>query len=184
MNVAFVVEEHWDKWLVRTSPWVVHREQLAEAGIAVELFDDLRNAWRPFDAMILMVWLDWLNPALFKPHRIIPVMEKFSAYRAAFPETTQIILNHTDMGRRAYAAPYWRMGDPILFRNPAYDRSELAPFPADQIFAYEYICGEEFQPSPIKYAAGFVGTPTGPEGYRSRVAAATAAVGIGKCVSE
>jgi hypothetical protein len=133
MNVAFVVEEHPDKWLVRTAPWVVHREQLAEAGITVELFDDLRSAWRPFDAMILMVWLDLLNPVLFKPYRIIPVMEKFSAYRGAFPETTQIILNHTDMGRRAYAAPYWRMGDPILFRTPAYDRSELAPFPADQI---------------------------------------------------
>jgi hypothetical protein len=182
MNVAFVVEEHSDEHRVSTAPWIFYRERLDEAGIAIQVFDDLRKAWRPFDAMILMVWLDWDNPYRFKPERIIPVMEKYSAYRAAFPETTQIVLNHTDMGRHAYAAPYWRRGDPILFRTPAYDRSELAPFPADQIFAFEYIRGEVLPPSPIKYAAGFVGTATGPAGYRDRVAAETAKVGLGRCL--
>ena len=180
MNVAFVMEEHPDR--VEIAPWFFHRAWLAEAGITVAFFDDLRKAWRPFDAMILMVWLDWANPVRFKAERIIPVMEKYSAYRAAFPETTQIVLNHTDMGRHAYAAPYWRTGDPILFRHPAYDRGELAPFPAHQIFAFEYIWGEVLPRSPIRYAAGFVGTPSGPPGYRNRVAAETAAVGIGKCI--
>jgi hypothetical protein len=176
------VEEHPDKERVTAAPWLLHRAQLAEAGITVQFFDDLRKAWRPFNAMILMVWLDWANPVRFKPERIIPVMEKYSAYRAAFPATTQIVLNHTDMGRHAYAAPYWRMGDPILFRTPAYDRSELMPFPANQIFAFEYIRGEVLPPSPIRHAAGFVGTPSGPSGYRKRVAAETAKVGIGKCI--
>ena len=182
MNVAFVVENHPDLERVETAPWFFHRAQLAQTGITVALFDDLSKAWRPFDAMILMVWLDWANPVSFKPDRIMPVMEKYSAYRAAFPETTQIVLNHTDMGRHAYAAPYWRTGDPILFRTPAYDRSELAPFPADQIFAFEYIRGSVLPPAPVRHAAGFIGTPSGPPGYRNRVAAATAAVGIGKCI--
>src|ERR1700674_1279362 len=182
MNVAFVVENHPDLERVETAPWFFHRAQLAQTGITVALFDDLSKAWRPFDAMILMVWLDWANPVSFKPDRIMPVMEKYSAYRAAFPETTQIVLNHTDMGRHAYAAPYWRTGDPIAFLTPAYDRSELAPFPADQIFAFEYIRGSVLPPAPVRHAAGFIGTPSGPPGYRNRVAAATAAVGIGKCI--
>ncbi|HXN85109.1 MAG TPA: glycosyltransferase [Candidatus Binataceae bacterium] len=182
MNVAFVVEEHPDRSRVTSSPWIFHQKQLAEADITVELFDDLKKAWRPFDAMILMVWLDWDNPIHFKADRIVPVMEKYSAYRAAFPETIQIVLNHTDMNRHAYAAPYWRIGDPVLFRTPAYDRIELAPFPPNRIFAYEYLEGQALPPSPIKYAAGFIGTPSGPPGYRNRVAAETAKVGLGKCL--
>jgi len=185
MDVAFVVEAHPDKARVEFAPWYHYRRELAKVGIKVTLFDDLRKAWRPFDAMILMVWLDWANRELFKPELIIPVMEKFAAYRAAFAETTQVILNHTEMGRRAYATPYWRLGDPILFRTPAYDRSKLAPFPEKDIFAFEYLRGKPcFRASTIKYRAGFIGTPSGPQGYRAIVAAETAKVGIGRCVSK
>ncbi len=185
MDVAFVVEAHPDKTRVESAPWYHYRSELAKVGINVTLFDELRKAWRPFDAMILMVWLDWANREHFKPELIIPVMERYAAYRAAFPETTQVVLNHTDMGRRAYATPYWRLGDPILFRTPAYERSELAPFPEKDIFAFEYLRGRPcFRVSTIKYPAGFIGTASGTHGYRATVAAETAKVGIGRCVSK
>jgi hypothetical protein len=141
MEVAFVVQEHPDRARVVTAPWFHFAGDLARSGIFVSKFDSLDAAWRPFDAMILMVWLDWENRDHFKAHRILPVMEKYSAYRAAFPGTIQIVLNHTDMARRAWAIPYWRLGDPILFKTPAYDRSELAPYPAEDIYPYEYVHG-------------------------------------------
>jgi hypothetical protein len=109
-------------------------------------------------------------------------MEKYAEYRARFPETIQIVLNHTDMSRRPYAVPYWRPGDPILYRTPAYDRSELAPFPPAAIFPYERMWENiGFPGSETKYAAGFIGTPSGPPGYRDAVARETARVGFGRC---
>lgn len=183
MDVAFVVQEHPDKFLIETSPWLCFAEDLAKEGIHVRKFDSLQAAWRPFDAMILMVWLDWQNPTHFRADRIVPIMEKYSEYRAAFPDTIQIVLNHVDMCRRASALSYWRRGDPILFRTPAYDRSELRPYPAGDITAFDYVRGSAcFQHLPCKYAAGFIGSPSGPRGYRERVAQEVAKVGLGRCV--
>lgn len=185
MEIAFVVEAYPDIYQVRLAPWTYCAKELAARGIRLLSFDRLEDAWRSFDAMILMVWLDWENPEHFKAERIVPVMEKYSAYRATFPDTVQIVVNHTDMCRRAYATPYWRLGDPILFRTPAYDRSEFAPFPAKDIFPYEIVWGEScFQPAPVKFPAGFIGTPSGPRGYRETVALETAKVGLGACVNK
>ncbi|MGH9659347.1 MAG: glycosyltransferase, partial [Bryobacteraceae bacterium] len=185
MQVAFVVAEIPHQTNVLRSPWWCCAAELAAAGIHIARFDSLAAAWQPFDAMILMVWLDWDNRTRFRPERILPVREKFAEYRAAFPSTRQVALNHVDMGRQAYAIPYWRDGDPVLFKTPAYDRSLLAPFPALDIFAYEYVWGQPcFHSGEIKYDAGFIGTPSGPAGYRDRVAAATAKVGIGRCAPD
>jgi hypothetical protein len=182
MKIAFVVEAFPVPKAVSQSPWFLHASELAKEGIEIQHYRELESAWSPFDAMILMVWLDWANVGYFKPAQIIPVMEKYSAYRASFPKTVQIILNHVDMSRRPYATPYWRMGDPILYRTPAYDRKELAPFPPRDIFAYEKVWGSDcFSKHEITRRAGFIGTPSGPNGYRQRVAAETAKVGIGRC---
>ena len=101
-------------------------------------------------------------------------------------DTVQIILNHTDMARRPYATPYWRPGDPILYRTPAYQRSELYPFPPQSILPYEKIWGSAcfVSDTPPTYKAGFIGTHSGPHGYRARVAQETAKVGVGVCQAE
>jgi hypothetical protein len=65
----------------------------------------------------------------FDARRILSVLEHYATYRSRYPQTIQIALNHTDMARRPYATPYWREGDRVLYRTPAYDRTELAPFP-------------------------------------------------------
>jgi hypothetical protein len=182
MEIAFVVQEHHDRLLVETSPWVYFAKELANAGFSILKFDSLARAWRPFDAMILMVWLDWRNREYFNHERILPLMEKYAEYRAAFPSTIQIVLNHVDMCRRASATAYWRPGDPVLFRTPAYDRAELNPFPPKDIFAFEHLRGSACFPQlPIKYAAGFIGSPSGPRGYRESVARETSKVGLGRC---
>ena len=64
----------------------------------------------------------------------------------------------------------------MLYKTPAYDRRELAPFPPDTIWAYEKVWGEACftATEPPDYLAGFIGTTSGPRGYRQRVAAATA----------
>src|SRR5262249_24345884 len=106
-------------------------------------------------------------------------------YRAAFPDTTQIVLNHVDMCRRAWAVPYWRMGDPVLCRTRAYDRAKLAPFPKEDIFAFEYLRSSACFPNlPCKYAAGFIGSRSGPPGYRDSVACETSKVGLGRCITD
>jgi hypothetical protein len=133
--------------------------------------------------MIPMVWLDWDNPKRFDPTRIMPFLEKYAEYRSTFPDVVQIVCNHIDMSRRPYAAPYWRNGDPVLYRTPPYDRREIAPFPERDVWAYECIMGSPCLASdgPAEHAAGFIGTPSGPAGYRARVAIETAKVGIGMC---
>jgi hypothetical protein len=132
---------------------------------------------------MLHAWQDWKNRGRFDPWQIMPVMETMAKYRADFPETVQIILNHTDMSRRPYATPFWRYGDPVLYRTPSYDRDELAPFPADSIWAYEKVWGGESYKStgPIKYKAGFIGRPSGTKNYRESVARHIRKVGIGRC---
>ena len=182
MTVAFVVEAFPDQRAVIESPWFFHAAALKHDGIDIRLYRSMEEAWSQFDAMILMVWLDWGNTEHFRPAEVVPVMEKYSACRAAFPGTMQIILNHVDMSCRPYATPYWRMDDPVLYRIPAYDRRLLAPFPPRDIFAYERVWGSDcFAGYEVRHLAGFVGTPSGPEGYRERVAASTAKVGIGRC---
>ena len=183
MEIAVVREDISEATFAR-QPWVYYREALAKKDIHIHIYRGGGEAFqRPFDAMLLYVWQDWGNKERFFPSRILPLIEKYSIYRYEFPETIQIILNHTDMSRRPYATPYWKHGDPILYRTPAYDRKELYPFPAQHIWAYEYIWGKPCFASktPAKHPAGFIGQPSGPHGYRESVAKETAKVGIGIC---
>jgi hypothetical protein len=184
MEIAVVIEGIKEK-RVRLQPWIYYKGALAKKDIHIKIFHGKNyDAFkRPFDAMLLHVWQDWGNRQLFDPCRILPIMEKHSIYRAEFPEATQIILNHTDMARRPFATPYWRQGDPILYRTPAYDRKELYPFPAEQIWAFEQIWGNMcfISETSSKHKAGFIGKPNGPADYRKRVAYETAKIGIGIC---
>jgi hypothetical protein len=168
-------------------PWISRRETLATRGIDVRLFEGraIREAFeRPFDMMLLHVWQDWSNRLRFDPMRILPLLEAHSAYRARFPSTRQIAHHHSDANRPPLALLTWRVGDWVLYRTPPYDRSVLLPFPADRIWAYEQVWGDGRLASAAapRWAAGFIGTPTGPAGYRARVARATARVGIGLCL--
>jgi len=183
MEVAVVIEGITER-RITLQPWVYYKGALAERNIHIRMYYENNEAFRrPFDAMLLHVWQDWRNKRLFNPSRILPLMEKYAAYRAEFPDTIQIVLNHTDMSRRPYALPYWRPADPILYRTPAYDRRELSPFPGERIWAYEHVWGRPcfIRQPPPQYAAGFIGKPSGPSGYRRRVAQETAKVGIGIC---
>ena len=183
MDIGVVIEGIDDPSL-RQQPWIHHRQALAERGIRLHLFEGGGEAFRrPFDAMLLHVWQDWKNPRRFDATRILPIMEQYAVYRAEYPGTVQIVLNHTDMGRRPFATPYWRPGDPVLYRTPAYDRRELYPVPPESIWPYEHVWGTPCFASdrPPTWAAGFVGTNSGPKGYRERVARETARVGIGMC---
>jgi hypothetical protein len=182
MKVAAVIEDFGREYGALV-PWFFYRKELATHGIHIEVLDAMEGFKHPYDAMIPMVWLDWDNPRRFIPSRILPFMEKYSAYRSRFPEVVQIICNHIDMARRPYATPYWRTGDPILYRTPPYDRAEVEPFPKEDIWAYECVMGTSCFASnqPPAHAAGFIGTPSGPKGYRASVALETAKVGIGIC---
>jgi hypothetical protein len=234
MEIAYVTAGIRPAELV-PQPWFHHREELAAHGIRI-LHRDAASTGvfdRPYDAMLLHIWLDTKNRKRYDPSSLLPVAAAYSAYREHFPETVQIVLNHTDMSRTPYASPYWRPGDPVLYRTPAYDRSELAPFPPESIWAYEKVWGDDCfrqdpEPAgplrragprqrtrvawdamrggrtplpervrqlargmsarvrrptgPVRYPAGFIGQPTGPVGYRERVAAETARVGIGICL--
>ncbi|MDX2167164.1 MAG: hypothetical protein SF182_08880 [Deltaproteobacteria bacterium] len=169
---------------IDTQPWVYYRTALAAEGIRIEVLRADADAFtRHFDVMLLHVWQDWDNPRRFDAQRIVPIMQWYAAYRARFPETVQVILNHVDMAHPPYATAYWRPGDPVLYKTPAYDRSKLAPFPAETIWAYERIWNWSHIAASDrpKYQAGFIGTASGPRGYRQRVAKATARVGIGVC---
>lgn len=184
MDIGVIIEGIDDSQIA-AQPWIFHREALAGRGIRIHLYrsGDMEGFRRGFDAMLLHVWQDWQNQRKFDPKRILPILEEYATYRSRYPGTVQIVLNHTDMARRPYATPYWRSGDPVLYRTPAYDRHELAPFPADTIWAYEKVWGESCFASaaaPVR-KAGFIGTTSGPVGYRQRVAAATARVGVGLC---
>lgn len=182
MKIAAVLED-FDMEYGGLVPWLFYRDRLAARGIQIDLFDARHGFERPYDAMIPMVWLDWDNPRRFNPAHIMPFLGKYSAYRSRFPDVVQIICNHIDMTRRPYATPYWRKGDPILYRTPPYDRRGIAPFPEEDVWAYECIMGSsclESDGAP-EHPAGFIGTPSGPAGYRSRVARETAKVGIGIC---
>jgi hypothetical protein len=169
---------------IDTQPWVVHRDALAADGIRIDVLPADEDAFAcRFDVMMLHVWQDWDNPRRFVAQRIVPIMQRYAVYRARFPDTVQVILNHVDMAHPPFATAYWRRGDPVLYKTPAYDRSKLAPFPPDTIWAYERVWKAsriESSPTPT-YQAGFIGTTSGPRGYRQRVAEATARVGIGVC---
>ena len=184
MEIAIVTEGIGQKQL-DYQPFYRFREQLGIEGFRIRVFraTEPESFRRPFDAMIMYVWQDWQNRRRFDRNLAMTTMENFAIYRSAFPETRQIILNHTDMSRRPYATPFWRAGDPVLYRTPAYDRSELYPFPADSIWAYEYVWGSSaYTPTGFcKYKAGFIGKPNGPPGFRRSVARYTRKVGIGKC---
>jgi hypothetical protein len=181
-----VLTEGIDQEEIDTQPWVYHHKALAAEGIRVEVLPADSAAFaRRFDVMMLHVWQDWDNSKRFDASRIVPIMERYAVYRAQFPDTVQVILNHVDMASPPYATAYWRAGDPVLYKTPAYDRGRLAPFPPETIWAFERIWNWsriESSDRP-KYQAGFIGTRSGPPGYRQRVAAATARVGIGVCTA-
>ena len=142
MEIGVIIEGILEGTIAK-QPWIYYKDTLAEKDINIIVYQGNDEAFkRPFDAMLLHVWQDWGSKKLFHSSRILPIMEKYAIYRAEFPETVQIILNHTDMSRRPYATSYWRPGDPILYRTPAYNREELYPFPADQIWAYETVWGD------------------------------------------
>jgi hypothetical protein len=184
MEIA-IVTEGIPQLRLDLQPFYRFREKLEGDGFRIRVFraTELEVFRRPFDAMMVYAWQDWRNRRLFDPYQIMPLMEEMAVYRSAFPRTRQIILNHTDMSRRPYATPFWRAGDPVLYRTPAYDRRELAPFPAESIWAYENVWGSDaYRPTgPCKYKAGFIGKPTGPKGFRESVAKYTRKVGIGRC---
>jgi hypothetical protein len=182
MRVAAVIEG-FDPEYGSLVPWLFHREHLVARGVHIDLLHAAEGFRDRYDAMIPMVWLDWDNPRRFIPSQIMPFLEKYSEYRSRFPDVVQIICNHIDMARRPYATPYWRKGDPILYRTPPYDRKKLEPFPEADIWPYECIMGTPCFVSgqSPNHHAGFIGTPSGPKGYRARVARETAKVGIGIC---
>src|SRR5947209_4735109 len=142
MDIGVIVEGIEESELVE-QPWIRYRQALLGRGIRIHLYRDgeVSGFSRGFDAMLLHVWQDWGNPEHFDARRILPILEHYATYRSRYPQTVQIVLNHTDMARRPYATPYWREGDPVLYRTPAYDRTELAPFPPEAIWAYEKVWG-------------------------------------------
>ena len=182
MDIGVVVEGIADGDFA-AMPWIYHRNALLSKGIKIHIHSGRENWCHGFDAMLLYVWQDWENLTRFDHQRIMPLLENYSTYRSRYPQTVQIVLNHTDMARRPYATPYWRDGDPVLYRTPAYDRGELAPFPPETIWAFEKVWGNDCFSSTDtpRYQCGFIGTQSGPPGYRERVAAATAQVGLGLC---
>ena len=166
------------------SPWILYADFLRKNGFEIHSFEAADEApWKErWDAMIYMAWHDWGN-FRFKPQRIMESFAKYSTYRSQFPETIQICCNHSDMSRYSLVTPYWRMRDPILFRTPSYDRSELSPLPPGDIHAYEvFYKGFDFSHEEPKFNAALICNPTGPQGYRASVAEQVAKVGYGLCL--
>jgi 2-polyprenyl-3-methyl-5-hydroxy-6-metoxy-1,4-benzoquinol methylase len=182
-----VVVEGMSESQTSVRPWSIYQSQLETKGIFIDILPDIEQAFaKQYDAMLLDVWLDWANKAHFNPSRTMRLIELHAKYREQFPQTIQITHNHTDMSRRPYAVPFWRPGDPVLFRTPAYNRAELAPFDSSLIWSYEKIWGSNCfaaGKNDILFPAGFIGTTSGPDEYRVRVATQTAKVGIGICES-
>ncbi len=141
MDIGIIVEGI-EQSQFAAQPWMYCKDALLSKGIRIHVYHGGGDGFRrSFDAMCLHVWQDWRNRERFDAYRIMPVLEQFSTYRSRFPETIQIILNHTDMARRPYATLCWRDGNPVLYRTPAYDRTELAPFPPETIWSYEKVWG-------------------------------------------
>ena len=141
MDIGIIVEGI-EQSQFAAQPWMYCKDALLSKGIRIYVYHGGGDGFRrSFDAMCLHVWQDWRNRERFDAYRIMPVLEQFSTYRSRFPETIQIILNHTDMARRPYATFCWRDGNPVLYRTPAYDRTELAPFPPETIWSYEKVWG-------------------------------------------
>lgn len=170
------------------SPWFVYREQLAKEDIHIILITESFDAWKealrkPYDAMMLFVWQDWNNKQHYRHARTMEILSLYSIYRSNF-DTVQIVCNHTDWCRDPfYSTHLWRRDDPILYRTPAYNRDELKPYSSTDIWPYE-ICwgGDNFKGDRITNMAGFIGYPSGPQGYREKVAKAVSEVGIGMCI--
>jgi hypothetical protein len=184
------VSEGMPKWDIEQAPWNCHRAHLKTVGIELFQIPATDMDWsQQFDCMLLHIWLDWDNPKRYTPQTIMPVFAKYAEYRAKYPDTIQIICNHTDMVGRPYALPYWRKGDPVLYKIPPYDRRALSPFPEMDIWpwelAYDFTYGRQaFTKMNEDLLAAFVGTPSGPEGYRASVAEFTNRVGVGICLTE
>lgn len=186
MKVAAVTESICPD-MKASSPWVLYASALAKQGIEISFYEaDDEEPWKqPWDAMIFQPWHDW-NNLRFKPEKIMKAFERYAVYRAVFPSVVQIACNHSDMSRRPFIAPYWRAGDPILYRTPPYDRSELHPFPEKDIYPFEVAYCKTygnscFRAEEVLYDAGLICSPSGPPNYRKAVAAEVAKVGFGHC---
>ena len=185
MNVAVLTAGIGADRLPR-QPWMQCRETLAAHDVQLHVYDrrTMADAFkRPFDAMLLHVWQDWLNPTRFDAALVMPILEGQIAYRDRFPATRQIAHHHADENRHPLCLLTWQPDDWVLYRTPPYDRESLRPLRSDRIWAYEQVWGAPRFVSHARprWAAGFIGTPTGPRGYRTRVARATRAVGLGIC---
>jgi len=109
MDIAVYIQDI-DKYGIRTQPWIIYKYELAERNINIHLFYNDEEAFkRPFDAMLLHVWQHWLNPTKFNQYHTMNLMEKYAIYRAEYPQTIQIILNHTDNSRHPFSLPYIRV---------------------------------------------------------------------------
>src|SRR5262249_51961602 len=105
MDIGVIVEGISEREIAR-QPWIHHRAALAGRGIQIHVYaGDDAGFQRPFDAMMIHAWQDWKNPRLFDAKRIMPLLARYAIYRARYPDTVQIVLNHVDMGRRPYATP-------------------------------------------------------------------------------
>ena len=97
MDVAVVVE-CVDESRIPIQPWIRYRDALAKRGIHLHCFRGAGEAFeRLYDAMLLHVFLDWNNERLFDCTRLLPVLADYATYRARFPETVQIVVNHADI---------------------------------------------------------------------------------------
>lgn len=175
-----------DGWQDGLAPWFVYGDALKAENINIHVFEnDMRVFESRFDAMMLYIWQDWGNTLRWDNNAIMPIMCKYSEYRSRYPDVVQIICNHVDWCRIPYATWYWRSGDPVLYRTPAYDRKELAPLPEGDIWPWEMCWGSPcFSRVAETRGAGFIGTPSGPEGYREAVARNVSQVGIGECLPD
>ena len=182
-DVAVVVV-NVDPSQVGSSPWVRYREELKREGISIQVFDDYKHAFcHDHDAIMLHLVFNWNQTKFFNPAEIMPLLAALSTYRSEHPDCQHVLLYAWERPS-PFAFPYWRAGDPILYRTPLYDRSELYPFPASEVWSYEKIWGSAcYQTdSPPKYASGFIGSRTRRE-WRDRVARETARTGIGICTA-
>ena len=131
-----------------------------------------RNSpWFPFDAEFC--------ESPFRHRSVDENLDLLARMRGGeFADGSHVLRAKIDM-----ASPNMNLRDPVLYRTPSYDRAELHPLPPDSIHAYEMIWGSGCYSNPgsVSYKAGFIGTPSGPRGYRHRVAEYAARVGIGIC---
>lgn len=182
MQLSVLIHNH-DKWYSELAPWVLYKDQL---GFPVTTYRSYEADFfeREHEAILLHLWTDWLNNRRFNTIETMELMCKLTTYRARYPKTKIYLCSDHDNANRNFALPYWRETDRVLYRIPPYDRSKL--FPYKDVWAWEYAYNKcygrpVFEDGPVQFQAAFVGSPSGPPGYRQLVALFTARVGFGFC---